>query len=197
MFTKTCLGDTLGPLLVFQLARAPRLQLISNLLPTMASRRNHDVAMVRAAVHCVEMPCPKLAMPGNRFFDNRTLRFIKNDRFLDHLLTAPVRQQGLWKLIAFVPLRPASFIAWQPGSVASPRYEIGERIVVHGSWKLCGRGSSGTAQAVRFRKPSGFASKSIYHRTACAVRLRCYSACALPLLVVYSSYAHNPEISRP
>jgi hypothetical protein len=113
MLTKTCLGDTLRTLLVFQLTRAPRFQLISNLFPGMASRRNHGVAMVRAAVDCVEMPCPKFAMPQNRFIDNRALRFVENDRFLQHLLTAPVRQQRFWKLIAFVPLHPASFITWQ------------------------------------------------------------------------------------
>jgi len=175
MFTKTCLGDTLGTLLLFQLARTPRFQLISNLLTGMASRRNHGVAMVRAAVHCVETPCPKLAMPRNRFTDNRTSRFIENGRFLHHLLAAPVRQQRLWELVAFVPLRPASFITWQPGSVASPRQEIGERIVGHGSWKFRGGSSNGTAQAVRFSNcPTRYEPDGL-RRTACAVPLLVYS----------------------
>ncbi len=82
MFAKTCFGDTLGPLMVLQLACAPRFQLISNLLPAMASRRDHGVAMVGAAVHRVKAPPTKLAMPGDRFLHNRTLYFVKNDRFL-------------------------------------------------------------------------------------------------------------------
>jgi len=110
MFTKLCLGTVQGPLMFFEVAFTPRFELITNLFAVMAGCRHHDVAMVGAAIHRMKMPCTNPTVPRNRLLNERPLRFVENERLFDHLISTPIRQQWLRKLLPLVPLRPTSFI---------------------------------------------------------------------------------------
>ena len=110
MFTELCLGTVERPLIFFELAFTPRFELITNLFPIMAGCSHHGVAMVGAAIHRMKMPSTNPTVPEYCFLNDCPLHFVENDRFLDHLISTPIRQQWLRNLFPLVPLRPTSFI---------------------------------------------------------------------------------------
>jgi hypothetical protein len=124
------------------------------------------------------------ARPGS---DNRTLRLIlRHARVRQRLIRRAPRcrlagdRVGLQLAIEHRHAGPdeyshCSLLLGMAIGAALLLLDTGETSSRHGASRPVSR--SGTARAVRFRvaarrEPSGFVSKSIYHRTACAVPLR-------------------------
>ena len=102
----------------------------------------------------MKLPSAKFAMLGDRLLDNLALRFVENDRFLDHLPITPICQQRLRNVFTLMPLRPTPFVSGQPRAVTSPRHEVGEWVIGHDCFKteVLDAGRLGAER----REPSGF-----------------------------------------
>ena len=97
----------------------------------MAVGRHNDMAMIRSAIHGVEVPCSDSAVAGDRFIHDVALPPVQKDWRLSHLFATPIRKQWLWEFFTLMPLDPAAFIAGEPRAIAGPCNEVSEWVGMH------------------------------------------------------------------
>ena len=118
-------------LVVFELSRAPRFELVSNGFGVVSGSRHHDVNVVASAIHGMQKPTADLAMSGNRVFDDVTLPRIQRQSRFDHCVLGSASESPVWHLESVVPPRPTTIIAREPSPIRRLRQEVAERIIVH------------------------------------------------------------------
>lgn len=114
--------------LLLQHARGPRLQITANLSRIDIRSRNHNVYVVRPAVHRVSVPTPMSTGFSDLRHDRLSLVTVEPTRIFRHSGSALECQHRVGELPAMLIFAPTAIIPRQPGAVRAPGQEVSERI---------------------------------------------------------------------
>ena len=113
----------------FQMTSTPRLELIADRLGMVSGRGVDNMDMVRASLRGMQRPAVDCAMPRHRLFHNLTILRCECECGLFHFRGGHFDKESIRRPdFGLTPTMPTTFVAWQPGSIAGPGDEKGNRI---------------------------------------------------------------------